>query len=240
MRREVVQTRQDVLWVHPRHRVVASLPVGFAKDLEGPTSDASPAGDVAFHALREYQVGDDYRHIHWLSTARAGEVMVRHYVDNRRPHLGVVLHDRRADWEDPDRYELGVRIAASLSVSSMVHRQPVSTLHGTDTILGARHAGTSEDLLDRLTEVRAGEGASLADAVGHLRRTELQVSATALVVGPGVARDDLLASVRSARRLGRVVLVRVDAPEPLAVPGAKVLEVAALDELVAAWNRMVR
>ena len=85
MRREIVQTGTQTLWVHPRVAALRPLPVGFAKDLEGPTSDASPAGDVAFHALREYELGDDHRHIHWMSTARTGTLMVRHYVDNRRP-----------------------------------------------------------------------------------------------------------------------------------------------------------
>ena len=85
MRREIAQTDVDRLWVHPRVAALGPLPVGFAKDLEGPTSDASPAGDVAFHALREYELGDDHRHIHWMSSARTGTLMVRHYVDNRRP-----------------------------------------------------------------------------------------------------------------------------------------------------------
>ena len=91
MRREIVQTGTQTLWVHPRVTAVQALPVGFAKDLEGPTSDASPAGDVAFHALREYELGDDHRHIHWMSTARTGTLMVRHYVDNRRPNLTAVV-----------------------------------------------------------------------------------------------------------------------------------------------------
>ena len=91
MRREIVQTGTQTLWVHPRVRALAPLPVGFAKDLEGPTSDASPAGDVAFHALREYELGDDHRHIHWMSSARTGTLMVRHHVDNRRPNLTVVV-----------------------------------------------------------------------------------------------------------------------------------------------------
>ena len=38
------------LWVHPPWRS-STAAGGFAKDLEGPTSDASPAGDIAFHAL---------------------------------------------------------------------------------------------------------------------------------------------------------------------------------------------
>ena len=91
MRREIEQTGVQTLWVHPRVAALAPLPVGFAKDLEGPTSDASPAGDVAFHALREYELGDDHRHIHWMSTARTGTLMVRHYVDNRRPSITAVV-----------------------------------------------------------------------------------------------------------------------------------------------------
>ena len=91
MRRQVEQAGVDQLWVQPRIVSIQPVPVGYAKDLEGPTSDTSPAGDVSFHTLREYSIGDDHRHVHWLSTARTGSLMVRHYVDNRRPHLTVVL-----------------------------------------------------------------------------------------------------------------------------------------------------
>ena len=94
MRREVRHADEQTFWVHPLYVPLPALPVGFAKDLEGPTSETSPAGDVAFHALREYELGDDYRHIHWMSTARVGKPMLRHYVDNRRPQLLVVVDDR--------------------------------------------------------------------------------------------------------------------------------------------------
>ncbi len=96
LRRRVGHAPATDLWVHPRWALVEALPSGFAKDLEGPTSDASPAGDIAFHALRPYQLGDDRRHIHWMSTARSGTLMVRHYVDNRRPTLAVLLDDADA------------------------------------------------------------------------------------------------------------------------------------------------
>ena len=100
LRRRVGHAPATDLWVHPRWALVEPLPSGFAKDLEGPTSDASPAGDIAFHALRPYQLGDDRRHIHWMSTARSGTLMVRHYVDNRRPTLGVLLDDADAPYDD--------------------------------------------------------------------------------------------------------------------------------------------
>lgn len=237
MRREVVQTRPHTLWVHPRHRAVAPLPVGFAKDLEGPTSDTSPQGDVAFHALREYQVGDDYRHIHWLSTARVGTVMVRHYVDNRRPQLGVVLDDRAEIWHG-DTFEVAVEVAASLAVTSVVHRQPVSVHHGGTALLGRTVPGAVDDLLDRLATVEPGTGVSPSDAVGAMLRAEPGTSATALVTA-GVDPASLVPVVQAARRRGRVIVVRVllaGRSDPAVLPGARLLDVSSLDELAAAWE----
>lgn len=237
MRREVVQTRSETLWVHPRHRAVAPLPVGFAKDLEGPTSDTSPQGDVAFHALREYQVGDDYRHIHWLSTARTGTVMVRHYVDNRRPHLGVVVDDRAEVWDEPT-YEVAVEVAASLAVTSLVHHQPISVHNGGHVVLGRSLPGGADDVLDRFATMEAGSGVPPGDAISAMLRAEPGTSAIAFVTA-GVDPASLIAAVQAARRHGRVVVVRVvvaGAAEPAVLPGARLIDVASLDELAAAWE----
>ena len=48
-------------------------PTGISRNLEGPSSDASPQGSATFHRLREYVVGDDLRTVHWPSTARVGQ-----------------------------------------------------------------------------------------------------------------------------------------------------------------------
>ena len=94
------------------------LPSGFAKDLEGPTSDASPAGDIAFHALRPYQLGDDRRHIHWMSTAR-----IRHAHGpplRRQPpaHARRAARRRRSRRTTTSSFEIAVEIVTSLLVSS--------------------------------------------------------------------------------------------------------------------------
>ena len=136
MRREIAQTDTQTLWVHPRVAALGPLPVGFAKDLEGPTSDASPAGDVAFHALREYELGDDHRHIHWMSSARTGQLMVRHYVDNRRPNITVVVDTEIDSYRSERQFDLAIEVAASLGVSSMLHGQPVAVWLDRDVVTG--------------------------------------------------------------------------------------------------------
>ena len=62
---------------------------GLERDLEGQTTNDLSTSDVAFHTLRDYVPGDDRRHVHWRSTAKAGRLMVRQFVDTRRSHLAV-------------------------------------------------------------------------------------------------------------------------------------------------------
>ena len=151
MRREIAQTDVHQLWVHPRVAALGPLPVGFAKDLEGPTSDASPAGDVAFHALREYEPGDDHRHIHWMSTARSGTLMVRHHVDNRRPNVTVVVDTEIASYRSERQFDLAIEVAASIGVSSLLNGQPVAVWLDRDVVTGQNRPAGRTDVLDRLT-----------------------------------------------------------------------------------------
>ncbi|MEM9463987.1 MAG: DUF58 domain-containing protein [Actinomycetota bacterium] len=237
LRREVRQTDGDTLWVHPRYTPLNSLPVGYAKDLEGPTSDASPAGDVAFHALRDYEPGDDFRHIHWLSTARVGAPVVRHYVDNRRPQITVLLDDRAGSYLG-DEFEVAVEIVASLAVSSMLHREPVAVWTTNGPMLGQTKPGGRDDALDRLAVIQPGDGADLDRAAVHATRQESGTSAIVIVTG-AIDPASLTLAASQARRHARVIIVRVwqpDALVPTPIPGAKTIDAESLDQFRAAWN----
>ena len=240
MRREIEQTGTQTLWVHPRVAALRPLPVGFAKDLEGPTSDASPAGDVAFHTLREYELGDDHRHIHWMSTARTGTLMVRHYVDNRRPAITAVVDAALDSYVSDDEFDVAIEVAASLGVSSMLQSQPVAVWLDREVLLGQQRAAGRNDLLDRLTLASRRPAADVADAALHALRAEAGTSALVVITGNvPTARFLRLATV--ARRSSRVVLVRVWPPGdrlPGALPGAKVIDVDRLDQFQAAWGRV--
>ncbi len=240
MRREVRQAEPDTLWVHPKIVSVSPVPVGFAKDLEGPTSDTSPAGDVAFHTLREYQVGDDHRHIHWLSSARAGSLMVRHYVDNRRPHLTVVL-DNRADAMSPEQFEVAVSIASTLTINAQLAQQPISLWTGEEAVLGQTVGGSTEDVLDQMALVTQVSGEPLlAQGVRSLQH-EPGTSAIALITG-GRGASEHLAAVQQLKRSANVIVCRVwpeDDVRASVLPGAVALDVDSLERFQVAWNQGV-
>ena len=241
MRRDVVQTGQDELWVQPRVVPTMPAPIGFAKDLEGPTNDTSPAGDVSFHTLREYSVGDDPRHVHWLSTARTGNLMVKHYVDNRRPHLTVVLDDALGSYSD-DEFEVAVDVAASLGVNGLLNEQPISMYHGTELLLSERRGLGPSDLLDALTLVETRQGSSLDATCSHALDHEPETSVLVVVTG-ALDTGQLLRLVEQAKRRAHVLLVRVwptSEMEPVNLPGATLLDVDDVQRFGVVWNQAMR
>lgn len=235
LRRAVGETPIETLWVHPRTMPTAALPAGLAKDLEGPTFDTSPAGDIAFHAIREYMPGDDIRHVHWMSTARKGTLMVRHYVDNRRPQVGIVI-DRRLGLDAPDLFERAVEAAASVGASERSRGMKVAIRAGGQAIVDP--AGRSVDeLLDALALLDSADVAPSSD-VTRITRDAPGTSVIVILTGSG-QHDDLLETVQAARRSASVVVGNFHEGEDLiALPRAKVINATSLDAFVGEWNRL--
>jgi len=238
-RRDLGQTGVTHLWVHPRVAALPSMRSGFVKDLEGPTYDNSPAGDVAFHAIREYSPGDDVRHIHWMSTARTGTLMVRHFVDNRRPYLGVLVDADPASLT-PDAFEIALEAAASLAVSAAHDARPIALWVGDQEIQTLTTPADQTAALDRFCVSRQQESERSAEEQYQLLRlTDSGVSALVFLTGEK-SPVELLPLTTAAKKHGEVVVVRVvsaDA-EPIAMPNARVIDCQDLDQFAAAWMRV--
>jgi uncharacterized protein (DUF58 family) len=78
--------------------------------------------DDEFHAIREYRSGDNPRNIHWRTSARQNQLMVREFHQSRDRNLLILLdlwQPAKPSRDDEDRVELAVSLAATLCVDQM-------------------------------------------------------------------------------------------------------------------------
>ena len=174
----------DRLVVLPRVVALQGLPAVFGRGAEA--AGAAPARQgtgLADVLVRPYQQGDELRRVHWRSTARHDELMVR---QEERPWRGgtTVLLDRR-DAAHRGRgpgasLEYAISLVASISRHLIGRGAPVTlvTEDGTELI----GPGGSHGLLDALAAVRPsaqqeligpGSGTGLIAVLGALAPGEL-------------------------------------------------------------------
>ncbi|THV43087.1 DUF58 domain-containing protein [Glycomyces buryatensis] len=101
------------LWVHPKLWMLGRTPDGLARSLEGAT-DKVEQGSLTFHSLREYVIGDELRHVHWRTSARIGQLMVKEHVDTSLPTVVIALDDRPEAWPDADCFEAACEASYSI------------------------------------------------------------------------------------------------------------------------------
>ena len=129
LRRVRVWDEPVILHVHPRTVRVPFDATVFQLDVEGVSTGKLSSSDVSFHALRDYEPGDDRRAVHWQSTARLGKLIVRQYEETHRSHHLIVLDTARSSW-DRDAFEDGVSVAASLALAGISASRTVSFAAG--------------------------------------------------------------------------------------------------------------
>jgi uncharacterized protein (DUF58 family) len=183
VRRELIWTDAEWMYIHPRTIGVPSTTTGFIRDLEGNPTRQISNSDVSFHALREYVPGDERRYIHWKSTAKTGRYMVRQFEETRRSHLVIALSLATGDYANDDEFELAVSVAGSLGVRAIRDAREVSVVVGERTPDFAKRKVFAVSRLSTLTRSR------LLDDLSTIERDEsaLDVRDIARVVSEQVA-----------------------------------------------------
>jgi hypothetical protein len=103
------------LFVHPKTVRLVPSAAGLVRDLEGQVSKKITNNDIAFHALRPYVPGDDRRYVHWRTSARIGQLMVRQFEETRRSQL-TMIHATRSDlYASDEEFELAISVTASIA-----------------------------------------------------------------------------------------------------------------------------
>ena len=195
-----------LLHVHPRTVRVPFDATGFQLDVEGVSTGKLSSSDVSFHALRDYEPGDDRRAVHWQSTARLGKLIVRQYEETHRSHHVIVLDTSRDAW-DHDTFETAVSVAGSLGLANLRESRPVSLT----TTEGWLPSGVAMRMLDALSEVGARSFGDLSRRVREAVAQRPGVSALTLIVGPNVTDTEAAHLARLAPIDVPVSIIRIGA-----------------------------
>ena len=195
-----------LLHVHPRTVRVPFDATGFQLDVEGVSTGKLSSSDVSFHALRDYEPGDDRRAVHWQSTARLGKLIVRQYEETHRSHHVIVLDTSRDAW-DHDTFETAVSVAGSLGLANLRESRPVSL----STTEGWLPSGLAMRMLDALSEVKARSFGDLSRRVREAVAQRPGVSALTLIVGPNVTDIEAAHLARLAPIDVPVSIIRIGA-----------------------------
>jgi uncharacterized protein (DUF58 family) len=182
-----------------RHELVVYPEV---EDL-GPFPVAAPAGGAGesstrqlfrsgdeFYTMRQYEMGDDLRRIHWPSVARTGELMIRQDEAVRRAQAAVLLDTRdSALGRDHEAFERAVSAAASIGTH---HLRAGFTVRLASPDLAPRPVDR-EQFLELLALVRPSRTSQITPVLRQLRRSA--ALGTTLVVVTYVPTTDELAAL---------------------------------------------
>ncbi|RYB91915.1 DUF58 domain-containing protein [Nocardioides oleivorans] len=184
------------LMVAPRVTDLSVFAGGLTNDLDGATSQQLSMSDLAFHALREYAPGDDLRHVHWRSSAKAGELLVRQYLETRRGHVTILVDGCAGSYARLRDFELAVSVASSIALRAVRDDFDTYLRCGARTASG-RSAEAMIDVACRFEVHRDDDhlqqAADAASAVGG----------TGLVVQVTGARRDVVQLDAAARSFGQ-------------------------------------
>lgn len=184
LRRVRIWDRPDILRVHPRTLRLSFDATGFQMDVEGVTTAKLSSSDVSFHALRDYEPGDDRRNVHWVSTARLGRLIVRQFEETRRSHHMIILDTAAHAWPS-EAFETAISAGASLALAALGASRAVSM----STSSGWVSTTSPVRMLDALTEVEAKDAIDIEDRVRRCVEERAGVSAVTIIVNPNVSDE---------------------------------------------------
>jgi uncharacterized protein (DUF58 family) len=188
----------------------------------GQRSDRS-AQQQEYHGLRDYRAGDSPRLIHWRTSARLGQPMVKEFEQQNEQDIALLLDPwlprSKVTAEQREAMELAIRFAATICLETCRHQGQRLLLGWTGPTPGVRQGPASAKLLHELLEQLAvirpsneGTLAALFDALppSTLRESKLVVVSTRPLNLIEEAERSARLSGNSARGLlGRILLLDV-------------------------------
>ena len=234
----------SVLTVTPRIIPLARPPLGgfWLGDSEHGRRSIAASGEDDI-APRAYRTGDSLHRVHWRSTARYGELMVRREEQYWRNTASLFLDTRRAPYSTA-MFELAVSAAASIGVHLAGEGFEARLVTADGEV--PRQGSFQDTLLDTLAVARPSLTVSLDAAVAALGQAGGQLIAVLGELTAVQARE--LAATRRGTAAGVAVLLVEDvhraesqaSAQILTAAGWRVAVVPDAARLTAAWQQLFR
>ena len=200
--------------------------------------------------IREYAPGDALRRIHWASSARRQQLMVKEFEEDPQAEVWLFLDaqaeaqaslpdeglarrwdgwmlGKRPDFElPPSTLEYGVTIAASLAHYFIRERRAVGLITAGQTnisIPADRSTRQEEKILETLAFVKAGHNLPIESLV-RAQAGQLLGGSSATIITPSVRPELILAIDELQRRHLHPIVVLLDAVSFGGAEGSKSLE----------------
>lgn len=178
----------DRIVVYPSVELFSGFPVTRGQDpaVNASRPEHSQRGGEDFYTLREYQRGDDLRRIHWPSSAKTDELMIRQLETPWQSRALVMLDVRPGVYESSEAFETAVSGAASV-ITHLVRSGFDADLWAGDphTIDASRY----RTAMERLALVEPDPGIDIGAVASRMRQVG---GGGALVIVTGVADRSLL------------------------------------------------
>ena len=226
------------LFVQPRTVRLAASAAGLVRDLEGQVSKKITNNDIAFHALRPYVPGDDRRYVHWRTSARIGQLMVRQFEETRRSQVTMILATREDLYGSEDEFELAISVTASIAAQVIRDGTQMNVVSES----GVWRTQTVVKMLDsscRIEPTASREYATVRDFARERTKRLPNPSVVMIIGGSRMTTADYRSVQTLFGQDTAQVAVHVElgaAPKFGAVQGLTMIEVGSLDDL----SRLVR
>lgn len=233
--------REVSLIVYPRVDDIAPVRRSSGSDLERQTiqqQQVAPSGDD-FYALREYVVGDDLRRVHWPSSARHDELMIRQDEIPWHGRLTIMLDCRPLAM--PGTFEAMVSAAASIAMASSARGDQIRVLTTDGEDSGY---GTGPHHLTRILGQLALVGQSdhqLADSLDQLTAAGSSGAVVAITTGEDTLDGAIMRRAAASYRRRVIVLFGQGGATSVATEGSvrstTIVRVDTHGSFADAWHR---
>lgn len=202
----------DRLVVFPQIQQLEGYPIvrGYDPSVQSARPSFAPHGGEDFFTLREYRLGDDLRRVHWPSTAKRDELMIRQLEVPWQSRALIIFDPRPGPYESPAAFEQAVRGTASILHHFFLGGFAPSMWSGEAT---APSASRYELIMERLAAIKPFAALDLRQSVARIHQRG--VAGGALVLVTGIPDEHMLGAFQTlGRDYARTMLMVVAHEEP--------------------------